>query len=67
MGMRSRWSYLLQPLTALTSNKETFKWKDVEQKVFDDTKHIVACDTLLAYLYFNKQFDIHMDAIFFQI
>ena len=34
----------------------------VEQKVFDEIKRTVARDTLLAYPYFNKRFDIHTDA-----
>ena len=58
MYMWARRSHLLQPLTALTSNKVTFEWTDVEQKPFDDIKFIVACNTLLAYPYSNKQFDI---------
>ena len=60
--MWARRSHLLHPLTALTSNKVNLKWTDVEQKGFDDIKHAVAQDTLLAYLDFNKRFDIHMDA-----
>ena len=60
-------SHLLHPLTALTSNKVEFKWTDVYQKAFDEIKLIVACDTLLAYPDFNKRFDIHMDAIEFQL
>ena len=56
----------LHPLTALTSNKLKFKWKDVEQKTFDEIKRIVACNTFLAYFYFNKRFDIHTDASYYQ-
>ena len=55
-------SHSLHPLTALTSNKVNLKWTDVEQKGFDDIKHAVAQDTLLAYLDFNKYVDIHTDA-----
>ena len=54
-----RRSHLLQPLTALKSTKITFKWKDVEQQVFDKIKGIVDHDTLLIYPYFNESFDIH--------
>ena len=49
------------------SIKVIFKCKNAEQKVFDEIKCIVACDALLIYLYFNKRFDIHMDASDFQI
>ena len=34
--IRSRWSHLIHPLTALTSNKVKFKWTNVEQKEFYD-------------------------------
>ena len=55
-------SHLLQPLTALTSKKVTFKWTFVEQKLFDEIKQIVTCDTLLIYTDLNKRFGTHMDA-----
>ena len=32
--MRSRQSHSIQTLTALMSDKATFKWTDVEQKMF---------------------------------
>ena len=57
--MWARLSHLLHPLTALTSPKVKFKWTDVEHKVFDEIKRTVARDTLLAYPYFNKHFNIH--------
>ena len=44
--MWSRRSYLLHPLTVITSNKVKFKWTDMEQKSFDDIKRAVAQDTL---------------------
>ena len=44
-----------------------FKWTDVEQKSFDDIKCTVSHDTLLLYLDFNKRFDIHTDAINYQL
>ena len=52
---------MTHPLTALTSNKVKFKWIDVEQKSFDEIKHIITRNTLLAYPDFNKRFDIHTD------
>ena len=65
--MWSKRSHLLHPSTALTSHKVKFEWTDVEQKVFDDIKHAVSQDTLLVYPNFNKLFDIHMDAIDYQL
>ena len=65
--MWDKWSHLLHILTVLMSIKVIFKCKNAEQKVFDEIKCIVACDALLIYLYFNKRFDIHMDASDFQI
>ena len=54
----ARRSHLLQPLTARTSTKLDFKWTDVEQKVLDEIKKIVARNTLLIYQYFNEHFDM---------
>ena len=65
--MWDRWSHLLQLLTELTSYKVTFKWKDVEQKAFEDIKFIVTCNILLEYLAFNERFDIHKDVIYCQL
>ena len=39
----------------------------MEQKAFDDIKLATDHDTLLAYLYFNKFFDIHTDARNYQL
>ena len=63
----SKLSHSLQPLTALTSNKVTFKWTYVEQNLFEKNKRIVARDTLLIYPDFNKSFDIHTYASYFQL
>ena len=65
--MWDRCSHLLQPLTSLTSNKVTYKWSDILQKALDDINNIFACNTLLAYLDFNKWFYIYTDASDFQI
>ena len=65
--MWARRSYLLHPLTGLTSPKVKFKCTGVEQKVFDGIKRTVAHDTLLAKLDFNKCFDIQTDAINYQL
>ena len=47
--MWSRQLHLLQPLTALTSTKVTFKWTDAEKKSFDKIEQLVARNTLLIY------------------
>ena len=63
---RDMWAkqpHILQPLIGLTSKKLKFKWKVVDQKLFDEIKRIVARDTLLIYTDSNKRFDIHMYAI----
>ena len=57
--MWSKRSHLIHPLTVLTSNKANFKWTDVEQKTFDEVKHIVTHNTLFAYPDFNKSSSIH--------
>ena len=59
--MWDRRSHLLHPLTEITSPKVKFKWNNVEQKTFDDIKCDVSHDTLLAYWYFDKIFDIHTE------
>ena len=60
-------SHLLYPLTALTSPKVNFKWTGVEQKAFYGIKCTVSHNTLLAYPYLNKRFDIHTDASDYQL
>ena len=65
--MWARRSYLLQPLTALTSTNIEFKWTYVKQKEFDKIKQIVARDTLLIYPDFNERFEIHTDTSRFQL
>ena len=63
----ARLSHLLHPLTALTSPKVKFKLTGVEYKAFDNIKRTIIHDTLLSYMYFNKFFDIHMDASDYQL
>ena len=65
--MWPRRSHTLAPLTKLTSIKNKFKWKKVEQDAFDKIKRIVARDTLLTYLYLNENVKIHTDAGTFQL
>ena len=44
--MWSRRSHLLLPPTTIISDKKTLKWTDVEQKTFEDIKHIFHQNTL---------------------
>ena len=60
--MWAKRSYLLQPLTALTSKKVNFKWNSVEQSAFKEIKQMVTRDTLLIYRDFNKKMDMNIDA-----
>ena len=39
----------------------------MEHKLFDDINRTVYHNTLLAHPYFNKLFDIHIDAIVYQL
>ena len=65
---RDIWArHLLHPSTALSSNKVKLKWTYVEQKAFDDIKHDVDQNTLLAYTDFKKCFDIHTDDSNYQL
>ena len=64
--MWPRHSHMLAPLTRLTSIKRKFKYTQFKQDTFEKTKQIVACDTLLTYLDFNKTFKIPTDASTFQ-
>ena len=67
MDIWGKRSYLLQLLTALTSNKVKFKWTPVEQNTFNEIKQIVTRDALLIYPNLIKCFDIHRDATKFEI
>ena len=67
MDMWARRSHLLQPSTALTSDKVTFQWTYVEQQAFDKIVQKVARDTFLRYPDFNELFDIHTDDSNFQL
>ena len=65
--MWAKRTHLLHPLTALTSHKVRFKCTDLEQKLFDYIKRAVSQDILLVYPYFNERFDIHTDAINYEL
>ena len=60
-------SELLAPLTALTSKKVKYDWKDEHQKCFDAIKRVIGREVLLAYTDFNAPFEIHDDASKLQI
>ena len=56
---------MLAPLTKIWSNKTQFDWNKIKQDTFDKIKRIVACDTLLNYLYCNETFKIHTNTSVF--
>ena len=64
--MWDRRSHMLHTWTELTPPKLKFEWTDVEQQAFNDIKCNVSHNTLIAYQYFNKRFDIHTDASDYQ-
>ena len=66
-NMLPRRSHKLAPLTKITSIKRKFKWMNVEKDALEEIKRIVARDTLLTYLYFNKTFKIHTNYSAFQL
>ena len=43
--MCSKMSYLLHPLTEITSNRVRFKWTEIEHRAFDEIKRTAARDT----------------------
>src|SRR5210317_529644 len=55
-------SYLLAPLSALTSSKTKWNWTEECQQSFEQMKELIARETLLRYPDFNKPFEIHTDA-----
>ena len=60
--MWPRRSHTLATLTNITSSKLKFECTKIEQDALEEIKRIVACDNLLAYLGFNKEFKIHTNA-----
>ena len=59
----SRRSHLVVPLTNIKSSKVKFKWTKTEQDDFKEIKRIVPSDILLAYPYFNEQFNEQLKII----
>ncbi len=64
-----RCSHILLPLTELTkgSKKGPITWTDECEQAFTEMKRLIARDTLLTYLDFNKKFTIYTDASDFQL
>ncbi len=70
-----RRSEMLAPLTDLMgecgetkatrmnkTKKKPWRWDPIHQQAFDDVKDAIAKETVLAYPYFLKPFEIYMDA-----
>ena len=55
-------SDILVPLTALTSKKVKYDWKDEHQRCFDAIKRVIGREVLLGDPDFNAPFEIHTDA-----
>ena len=55
------------PLTKINTGKLEYKWTKIKQYYFEEIKWIVVCDILLAYPAFNEEFNIHTNAIKFQL
>jgi hypothetical protein len=68
-------SYLLAPLTGLTSNKDEtvgkkkcpIKWEKNHQDAFNKIKQVKTNDAMLSFPDFSKPFEIHTDASDFQL
>jgi RNase H-like domain found in reverse transcriptase len=57
-----RGSDIPAPLAALTSKTTPWKWTYEHQRSFDQMKQIASWETLLAYPYFSKPFDVYTDS-----
>ena len=63
----ARRSHTLQAWTKLMSMWVKFKCTSVEQELFEEIKQILAKETLLVYLNFNRRFEIHTYARDYQL
>ena len=54
-------------LTRLTYTRVKIQWQDVQQKAYEEVKHIMVHNTSLSYPYFNIKFDIDADGRHFQL
>ena len=44
------------------SSNVKFEWTKIKQDDYNEINHIVVCDNLLIYPYFNEEFKIHTDS-----
>ena len=65
--MWMRRSHILAPLNALNRKGIKWNWGPEQQRAFDNIKRVMAKETLLHYPDFNKTFEIHTDALKYQI
>ncbi len=56
-------SQLAKPLLNLLKNELSFKWKEEEQKAFEDLKDKLSSTHVLKFLNFTKPLEVHTDAI----
>ena len=66
-NMWARCPHTLAPLTKITSNKVKFTLTKIKQDAFDEIMRVVARDTLIIYPDYNENFNIHTNAINFQL
>jgi RNase H-like domain found in reverse transcriptase/Reverse transcriptase (RNA-dependent DNA polymerase) len=60
-------SHVLAPLATRTSNKKKWNWGPQQDVTSSMAKKIIAREVMLAYLDFNKPFEIHTDASHYQL
>ena len=60
--MCKRRSHILSPLSKLVSKTVKWAWTETEQKAFEEAKHMIQKETMLAYPQFGKPFHVYADA-----
>ena len=60
-------SHVLAPLTGLVSKTTKWKWTDVEQRAFEDSKQMVVREALLSYPDITDEFHVYADASEYQL
>ena len=65
--MWKRRSHILAPLSKLSGSATKWQWTDKEQKAFEEVKHMVAQEAILAYPDFSQEFHIYADASDYQL
>ena len=58
---------MLAPLSKLVGKSTKWQWTSVEQKAFEDTKHMVPQEAILAYSDFEQEFHVYADASDYQL